>query len=243
MMNISKRIVHHGDREIIYQLERKPVKNLNLRVRKDASIYVSANDLVTEDTIDAFVSSKAQYIISALKRFEELAQYGMQPKKYVSGETFYIQGRGIRLKVSEGLKDELQCDGVYLFLQVKDVEDTDRKQRIVTRYMDEQCKTVFNEIITETFPLFQKYGVAMPTLRIRDMETRWGSCLAKKGVITLNKRLLAAPRNCIEYVVMHEFCHFIHQNHSKQYYSFLTMLMPDWKQRKESLDKCADYWL
>lgn len=77
----------------------------------------------------------------------------------------------------------------------------------------------------------------MPTLRIRDMETRWGSCLAKKGIITLNKRLLEAPRYCIEYVVTHEFCHFIHPNHSKQYYAFLTMLMPDWRERKKVLDE------
>ena len=75
------------------------------------------------------------------------------------------------------------------------------------------------------------------------METSRGSCLAKKGVVTLNKRLLEAPRNCIEYVVMHELCHFIHPNHSKQFYAFLTMLMPDWKQRKEALDKSATFWL
>jgi len=58
-----------------------------------------------------------------------------------------------------------------------------------------------------------------------------------------DKRLLEAPRNCIEYVVLHEFCHFIHPNHSKQFYGFMTMLMPDWKDRKAALDKCAIYWL
>ena len=75
------------------------------------------------------------------------------------------------------------------------------------------------------------------------METRWVSCLAKKGIITLNKRLLEAPRNCIEYVIMHEFCHFIHPNHSKHFYTFLTMLIPDWKERKALLEKTAVYWL
>lgn len=102
---------------------------------------------------------------------------------------------------------------------------------------------IFKEVLSEIYPVFQKYGVTVPTLRIRNMETRWGSCLAKKGIITLNKRLLEAPRNCIEYVVMHELCHFVHPNHSKQFYSFLAMLMPDWKERKTVLDKCAEYWL
>ena len=114
---------------------------------------------------------------------------------------------------------------------------------MVNKYLDRQCKTVFSEIIGELYPMFQKYGVEMPTLRIRDMETRWGSCLVKKGIVTLNKRLLEAPRNCIEYVVMHELCHFIHPNHSKQFYGFLAMLMPDWKERKQLLNKTAGFWL
>ena len=67
--------------------------------------------------------------------------------------------------------------------------------------------------------------------------------MPRKGIITLNKRLLEAPRYCIEYVVMHEFCHFIHPDHSKHFYAFLTMLMPDWKERKRILDQSATFWL
>lgn len=243
MTNTYIRTVSIDGTEISYCLERKPVKNLNLRIRKDGSIYVSANELVFPEKVDEFVLSKGKYILSALKCFEELAQYRPQPKKYVSGETFYIQGRGLRLKVLEGPKDTIDTDGIYIYLQVKNAQDAWKKQRIVTRFLDWQCKDVFDEVIAQTYPLFQKYGVAMPALRIRDMDTRWGSCLSKKGIITLNKRLLEAPRNCIEYVIMHEFCHFIHSNHSKQFYGFLTMLMPDWKERKNILDKSAGYWL
>lgn len=243
MTNTYIRTVSIDDTEIDYQLERKPVKNLNLRIRKDGSIFVSANELISQEKVDEFVLSKGTYIISALKHFEELAHFQPQPKQYVSGETFYIQGRGLRLKVSEGTKDLIEADGVYIYLQVKCTDDTLKKQRIVTRFLDGQCKDVFGEVIEQTYPIFYKYGVAAPTLRIRDMDTRWGSCISKKGVITLNKRLLEAPRNCIEYVVMHEFCHFVHPNHSKQFYNFLTMLMPDWRERKNTLDKSVVYWL
>lgn len=71
----------------------------------------------------------------------------------------------------------------------------------------------------------------------------WGSCLPKKLIITLNKQLLEAPRNCIEYVVVHELCHLVHPNHSKQFYTFLTMFMPDWKERKTELEKNCILWL
>ena len=237
------RTVIYENNEIHYLLEQKSVKNINLRIRKDCMVYVSANPDVPAERVDDFVVSKGAYIHSAQRRFREMAQYAHQPKQYVSGETFYVLGRGVRLKVEKSMQETIFSDGIYLSLCVKDPSDFAKKQRMVTRYLDEQCRSVFGEIISEIHPIFQKYGVPMPTLRIRDMETRWGSCLAKKGVITLNKRLLEVPRNCIEYVVMHEFCHFIHPNHSKHFYSFLAMLMPDWKERKTVLDRSAIFWL
>jgi len=83
----------------------------------------------------------------------------------------------------------------------------------------------------------------MSVLRLRTMETRWGSCVAKKGIITLNKRLFEVPESCIEYVVTHELCHLLHPNHSNYFYAFLTMLMPDRKTRKQALDHYADFRL
>lgn len=243
MDTIIKRSVVVENQEICYQLERKHVKNLNLRVRKDGSVFVSANEMVHCEEIDLFIQSKASYILKAIDYFNEMAQYKPQPKRYVSGETFYIQGRGLRLQVSQAKKDTISTDGVYIFLKVKDINDVEKKRRIVTRFLDQECKTIFGEVMEDLYPLVRKYGIEKPTLRIRDMETRWGSCLTKKRIITLNKRLLEAPRNCIEYVVMHELCHLIHPNHSKQFYSFLTILMPDWKERKIYLDKNAAYWL
>lgn len=242
MSEITERTVLFDGKTICYFLERKSVKNINLRIRKNGEVYVSANDSVSDVTVDEFVMIKGEYILKALNEFNELEDYRPKPKKFISGETFYIQGRALRLKVSQSSNESISSDGVYIYLNVKDTNDFKEKYRMVTRYMDCQCKTVFGEILAELYPQFQKYGVDTPVLRIRDMETRWGSCLAEKGIITLNKRLLRAPRYCIEYVLMHELCHFIHPNHSKQFYDFLTMFMPDWKERKKTLDKSSPHW-
>ena len=240
---ITHRIIQFEGNPLEYSLERKNVKNLNLHVRKDGSVYVSANATVPEEKIDEFLISKGAFIRNAQYKFKEQEQYKPLPKQYVSGETFFVQGRALRLKVTQADRDKISSDGVYLFLDVKDQRDTTKKERMVKRFLDKQCKAVFGEIVEELYPVFQKYGVAPPILRIRNMDTRWGSCLPGKGVITLNKRLLEAPRNCIEYVVMHEFCHFIHPNHSGHFYDFLSMLMPDWKERKKLLDGNAVYYL
>ena len=126
MSNLISRQLFIDDQTIHYQLERKSVKNLNLRIRNDGSVYVSADDLVPIEEIDSFVRSKSSFITNAIKRFNELAEYKPQPKKYVSGETFYIQGRSLRLQVSQAKKDSISSDGINIYLEVKNPEDTER---------------------------------------------------------------------------------------------------------------------
>ena len=237
------RSVSYGETNIEYLFKRKPVKNLNLRINEDCSVVVSANDNVDVGKVDAFVIAKGEYILSSIQRFEIIEAYEPSPKKYVSGESFYILGRGVRLKVQQGEKDSVLSDGIYLYLTLTDLNDYSKREKLVKRYLDKECRVVFEAIIQQIYPVFQKYNVNMPELRIRDMKTRWGSCSPSYGVITLNKTLLKAPRDCIEYVVLHEFCHFVHLNHSKAFYSFVTMLMPDWKERKIRLDKIAAHGL
>lgn len=237
MSDAIKRSVVVDGREICYLLERKKVKNLNLRVRKDGSVFVSANAMVPCEEINKFILRKSTYILKAIGHFREMAQHKPRPKEYVSGETFYVQGRELRLKVIQAEKNAVSSDGVYIFLNVKEIDDFEKKRRLMIRFWDWQCKTVFSDVMEYLYPLVKKYGIEKPILKIRKMETRWGSCLAKKKTIILNKQLLEAPRNCIEYVMMHELCHLMYPNHSREFYSFLTMLMPDWKDRKVYLDK------
>jgi len=67
------------------------------------------------------------------------------------------------------------------------------------------------------------------------MSSRWGSCAYTKGRITINKRLIAYPIAATEMVTLHELCHFVHPDHSKDFYALMQTLMPDWKARKKLL--------
>ena len=243
MIGETVRTVSNEDYELQYTLKRKAVKNLNLRIRKDCSVCVSANPSVPSQQVDEFVKKKMEYIRAAQKKFMQIEENTPAPKRFISGESFYILGRELRLKVIETSEERVYSDGVYMFLCIKNAEDFKKKQRMVKKYIDTQSVNVYEDVIRKVYPTFQKYGVPFPKLRIRDMETRWGSCIPQKGVITLNKRLIEVPMNCVEYVVMHEFCHFIHPDHSKRFYALLSMLMPDWKERKIALEKNASYGL
>lgn len=77
--------------------------------------------------------------------------------------------------------------------------------------------------------------LARPTLTIRRMKTRWGSC-GRSGRILLNPRLLQAPLDLIDYVVVHELCHLKEHNHSKRYYALLDAAMPDWRDRRKRIN-------
>lgn len=175
---MSTRTIQFQNLNIVYELERKNVKNINLRVRSDGSVYVSANRLVRVAQIDIFVLSKAQFILDAIERVQ---------------------------------------------------------QRETKEYKPIHNQSVLVDVVEQLYPLFKPMGVAKPILRVREMKTRWGTCLVNKGIITLNKRLLAYPKECIEYVALHEYCHFIHPNHSKKFYELVASFMPDWKERKALL--------
>ena len=119
---------------------------------------------------------------------------------------------------------------------MKDTTDFKRKEKVINKWFAKKQVEVFLEICKEIYPLFRLLGVKYPLVKIRNMKSRWGSCQPQRGIITLNAKMIAAPREAIEYVVLHEFAHFIHPNHSKDFYGLVEKLMPDWKERKKMLE-------
>ncbi|MDW5299622.1 MAG: SprT family zinc-dependent metalloprotease [Sedimentibacter sp.] len=235
--NTELRKVECEQRILEYFLTRKQVKNINLRVKPEGKVCVSANRNVPVKYIDDFIKSKQTYIIRALEKYEERKKYIIAPKKYVSGENFDILGKSLRLKVSESKNESVTTDGIFIFMTIKDKENQKRREKLMNDWLKEIRIEMFDQICRETYQIFKKYGVEYPIVKIRNMTSRWGSCNPKKNIITLNSKLIEAPRNSIEYVVLHEFAHFIHPNHSKKFYDFVAMLMPDWKGRKKELEK------
>lgn len=95
---------------------------------------------------------------------------------------------------------------------------------------------VFGEILAERFNSFRHRGHGCPSLKIRKMKTRWGS-LAGGRRMTLNLWLIRAPRECIEYVIVHELCHLEYRGHGPAFHRLMDELMPDWCTRKRQLEE------
>lgn len=223
--------------DVQYDLERKSVKNINLRIKPDGTVHVSANNTISTEIIEKFLIDKSEFVLKALDHYRELQQYTPKPKQYVDGEHFRICGHDLRLKVFQGTKNQVENDGSYIRLTVKDVNDIALKQNVMDRWIRQQCISTISLVCEAIYPKFQKYGVSFPKLKFRKMISRWGSCQPKRGCLSFNIALIEAPMVCIEYVVVHEFTHFLQPNHSKLFYTQLTMFMPDWMERKKLLEK------
>ena len=78
-------------------------------------------------------------------------------------------------------------------------------------------------------------GGQMPKIAVRDMHTRWGSCSLRTGTLAFAQRLCVMPQAAQEYVVVHEFCHFAHPNHSPAFWAAVEKILPDYRQREKLL--------
>ena len=230
----STRAISCPGGEVRYELERKRVRNINLRVRRDGSVYASAAPGVPAASVDDFVRKKEAFIRAAQREFAR-RESAPPSRLFQSGERFCFLGQTLLLRVEDAPRPGAVVEGGELLLRVRGADDAKARARALRRFVDEQAQAVFSEALRRVHPRFAPLGVPLPTLRARFMKSRWGTCLVRRGVIILNKKLVQVPPACIEYVAAHECCHFLCPNHSPRFYALLTQVMPDWKARKALL--------
>lgn len=234
---MEKLQVEYGGKIIPFFLERKNVKNINLHIKPDMTVKVSANEKVPLEFILDFIRKKAAWIIKNVQLFEDVQPEIQSKKEYVSGESFKYLGKQYRLRVEESEIESVKYYRGFIYLFVKDKQDHKRKEYLFQKWLRKRADIVFNESLHKIYSSIQKYDVKKPELMIRSMKARWGSCLKDSNVILLNFELIKAPKYCIDYVVLHELIHFLYGNHDLKFYNFLSVLMPDWEQRKAILDE------
>lgn len=221
---------------INYELNRKNVKNLNLRIKPDGTISVSVNNRISQERIESFLIEHSDFILNALKKYEEIERNEPKEIELVTGDVIKVLGTERTLKVESGSKNTVTCDKYFLTLTVKDINDFVLKKKVIEKWQKEQATKLVTEICEAMYPYFKSYVSEFPQIKFRKMTSRWGSCQPKSNILTFNTLLIEVPVECIEYVVAHEFTHFLEANHSKNFYSKLEKIMPDWKERKKKLN-------
>lgn len=225
--------VQYGKYRIEYQVVFIPNRRtLCIEVHPDQSVLVRAPQDCDPVIIADRVRRRARWINRQLIDFERY-QPRTPPRQYLNGETHRYLGRQYRLRMESGNTNQVKLKNGRLKVMLSSTPTPERVRAAVQRWYLARARVVFEEILDSA--LTRIPVSTRPRLIVRQMKTRWGS-LSKAGNMTLNVRLVQAPRQCIEYVVTHELCHLIHHDHGRQFHELLDRVMPDWPARKQRLE-------
>lgn len=231
---------HYGDEQIAFErvVRQQASDKVLIKVYPDCRVVVSAPTDADNDAVLNAVKKRGRWIYEQLRDFRKQLEYTL-PRKYISGESHYYLGKQYLLKVIE-TPNSVQCVKLLrgkLEVSVR-VKSAEKVKELLTDWYKARAKEIFAKRLDAV--LEQALWVAeRPPLRIQTMQTQWGSC-SPNGRITLNPYLVKAPRECIDYVVLHELCHLAEFNHSERFYRLMTQVMPQWEKVKERLDGMAN---
>lgn len=220
-----------GSRVINYELYYQDRKTLGIRVYPDGRVKVIAPYDTTGEKLKSKLKEKAPWII---KKQQEFLSYHplTPPRKYINGETHLYLGRQYRLRIEPAQINEVKLYRGRLIIFKR---ENLNPEKLLMEWYREKAAVHFKNTLRSLMPLFKKYKIEQPTLKILNMPTRWGSC-TPKGKVILNPELIKAPKGSIEYVIIHELCHLIHHNHTTAFYDLQEKIMPDWKKWKDRLE-------
>ncbi len=230
---MSFHTVQYEGLEIEYELLRKRVKYINLRVTKKGEVVVSAGKNVPFSVIEEFVQSKTLWIIQHLAEIEKIRQE-LPEEGLFDGKTVYYLGRPYVLRLRRGEEGiRLDEDEIWMYMPGTDPE---MLRQTYLFWLNQQAVKKFEEIMNRIYPLVEEYAIERPQIRVRNMKSIWGSCTTRGNSIRLNLQLMKAAEDCMEQVVLHELLHFRYPNHGEEFYAQMDRLMPDWQERKHRLE-------
>lgn len=229
----------YGDERIRFTRVPRPATedSVLIKVHPDCSVVVAAPEQVTDDAVLAAAKKRQRWIFQKLRDFREQESH-VVPRSYISGESHLYLGKRYQLKV---LVTKNRPQGVRLTRG--QLETT--VQRKNAEFIRDTLKEWYRDRARHVFDtrldalLEQALWVTeKPSLSIRVMNSQWGSC-SPSGRILLNLNLVKAPRDCIDYVILHELCHIAEHNHSEKFYRLMRQVMPNWEGTKFRLDDLA----
>ena len=222
--------------QVSVQIIRKKIKNVHLKVFRSLEVVLSVPSTVPNDWIDSFLNDHIEWIDSQITKYKRASGYN-NLSNIRSGSSTQLLGKDVRIYKEASLSNRVELDEKKVCIFLKDTSDEELAQRLFDEWWRNTASEIFQAETQKLYQkIFKKYGLNQPRVLVRKMKTLWGSCTPKKDKITLNEYLLKADIRCIQYVILHELAHLIYPNHSKEYYDFLTIHMPDWKERKKQLD-------
>jgi len=201
------------NQEYNVEIIRKNNKNTYIRVKQDLTIYVTTNYFVTKKQIEHLLDQNIEYLKKMINK--SLINQEKQNKFYYLGNEYQI--------IYMNTDTEIYQDKIF----TKD-EDT------LNKWLKKQITNLYKEKVEDLYNKFEE-NIPYPKIKFRKMKTRWGVCNKRNLSITLNTELIKYNIECLEYVIVHELTHFIHFNHSKNFWNVVEKYYPNYKQVRKKL--------
>lgn len=218
------------------KLLRKKIKNVHLKVFRSLEVVLSVPEHVPNEWINSFLTNRQKWIDDQITKYKRTSGFnnlgGIR-----NGSSIQLLGKDMRVLKEASLTNRVEVDEKRVYLYVTDAVNEDLIQKVFSKWWRKTAENIYQQEVDHYYDaVIRKYGIDKPQVAIKKMKTLWGSCTPLKNKITLNEYLLKANIRCIQYVVLHELTHLLYPNHSLDFYNFLTVHMPDWKERKKQLD-------
>lgn len=226
-------LCHKGE-VLTYEVEKKAVKRMTLRVRRDGSVHVTIPSRVAFAEGVRVAEDHADWILQ--KR--ALVMKKAESRQTVS-KTHQIPIRGIphAVLLQKGNRAAVTLADGALLVTLRDPTSESELTRTLRRFIKEESARVLTARVREIYADFSPRPATFPDLSFRWMRSRWGSCTASKKHVTLNEKLLLVHPALADYVIYHELCHFKHQNHSPAFWAYLATFVPNHKELRRALNQ------
>lgn len=232
----STHLAHYGQTPIRFTLLRRNRRTLGIEVTPAGVVRVVAPPDLPEADIVMRVARHGAWITRQLREVAKLPP-PLPARQFVSGESWRYLGRQYRLRVRVGEGVGVRVTRGELLLTVR---DAGQAERVLTDWFRERAQLVLAERVSVCLEHAAAFGLRHGgEFTLRRMHTRWGS-LSRGGRLTLNPLLVHAPKECVDYVILHELCHLREFNHSAAFYALLSRVLPDWKRRRERLNRLVE---
>lgn len=217
-----------------YEVVRSRRSTADIIIERDGSVLVRAPEWADDEQIANIVTSKHYWIYQGLAEWRDLNATRVL-REYKSGEGFLYLGRAYRLLLVAEQDEPLQLkDGRFMLR--RDLVEKGEIAAARTAFRDYYIAQGRERIRKRVEYYAPKVGVASVDVDVRELGNRWASC-SPSGALAFNWKCMMAPQTIIDYVVVHELCHFYYSDHTDAFWNEVDKVLPDYRERKEWLRK------
>lgn len=240
---MKRGLLRYGAAEVSYSIsENERLRSrVRIHVMPDSGVLVEAPIAACSSMVQSAVQKRARWIVRQLRETHARQEHVL-PRTYTSGEAQFYLGRRYRLKVISDRTSlsRVRCLRGTIEVNLPHGDPTAVRRRLRQWYLQRGTDYFTDRLSALSADLPWLNGP--PKFRLLKMDKQWGSC-STTGDLNLNPALIRAPKQCIDYVLIHELCHLKEHNHSKRFYALLDLHCHDWRSRKTTLDGMAELLL